>query len=78
MNFRDIRTVGGTIYATYRDAYFTLRLLQDDREFMDAIKEASSWASRSYIRRLFVILLTSNNISRPEHYRIICRVDYVR
>ncbi|RYR26004.1 hypothetical protein Ahy_B02g060093 isoform B [Arachis hypogaea] len=34
---------------------------------MDSIKEASSWTSRSYIRRLFVILLTSNNISRPEH-----------
>ncbi|XP_016206186.1 uncharacterized protein LOC107646515 [Arachis ipaensis] len=30
-------------------------------------QEASSWASGSYVRRLFVILLTSNNISRPEH-----------
>ncbi|XP_020970164.1 uncharacterized protein LOC107620407, partial [Arachis ipaensis] len=65
--FRDIRTVGGTIYATYRDACFALGLLQDDKEFIDAIKEASSWASGSYVRRLFVILLTSNNISRPEH-----------
>ncbi|KAL1327298.1 hypothetical protein AAHE18_13G291500 [Arachis hypogaea] len=46
MSFRDIRTVGGTIYAMYRDACF---------------------ASGSYVRRLFVILLTSNNISRPEH-----------
>ncbi|RYR24915.1 hypothetical protein Ahy_B02g058503 [Arachis hypogaea] len=67
MSFRDIRTVGGTIYATYRDACFALGLLQDDREFMDAIKDASSWASGSYVRRLFVILLTSNNILRPEH-----------
>ncbi|KAL1348491.1 hypothetical protein AAHE18_07G083400 [Arachis hypogaea] len=67
MSFRDIRTVGGTIYATYRDACFALRLLQDDKEFIDAIKEASSWASGSYVRRLFIILLTSNNISRPEH-----------
>ncbi|XP_025678077.2 uncharacterized protein [Arachis hypogaea] len=66
-SFRDIRTVGGTIYATYRDACFALGLLQDDKEFIDAIKEASSWASGSYVRRLFVILLTSNNISRPEH-----------
>ncbi|XP_072077873.1 uncharacterized protein [Arachis hypogaea] len=67
MSFRDIRIVGGTIYATYRDACFALGLLQDDKEFIDAIKEASSWASGSYVRRLFVILLTSNNISRPEH-----------
>ncbi|RYR38950.1 hypothetical protein Ahy_A09g044304 [Arachis hypogaea] len=61
-----------TIYATYRDATyrdacFILELLQDDREFMDAIKEACLWVSRSYVRRLFVILLTSNNISRPEY-----------
>ncbi|RYR21254.1 hypothetical protein Ahy_B03g066537 [Arachis hypogaea] len=27
----------------------------------------NSWASGLYVRRLFVILLTSNNISRPEH-----------
>ncbi|XP_020964202.1 uncharacterized protein LOC107648526 [Arachis ipaensis] len=67
MSFRDIRTVGGTIYAMYRDACFALGLLQDDKEFIDVIKEASSWASGSYVRRLFVILLKSNNISRPEH-----------
>ncbi|XP_015972039.1 uncharacterized protein LOC107495404 [Arachis duranensis] len=51
----------------YRDACFALGLLQDDKEFIDAIKEASSWASGSYVRRLFVILLISNNISRPEY-----------
>ncbi|XP_025635842.1 uncharacterized protein [Arachis hypogaea] len=67
MSFRDIRTVGGTIYAMYRDTCFALGLLQDDKEFIHAIKEASLWASGSYVRRLFVILLTSNNISRPEH-----------
>ncbi|XP_025607776.1 uncharacterized protein [Arachis hypogaea] len=62
-----VPAIWGTIYATYRDACFALGLLQDDKEFIDAIKEASSWASGSYVRRLFVILLTSNNISRPEH-----------
>ncbi|KAL1309905.1 hypothetical protein AAHE18_17G212000 [Arachis hypogaea] len=43
------------------------RYKNNDKEFIDAIKEAISWASGSYVRRLFVILLTSNNISRPEH-----------
>ncbi|XP_072077862.1 uncharacterized protein [Arachis hypogaea] len=51
----------------YRDTCFALELLQDDKEFIDVIKKASSWASGSYVRRLFVILLISNNISRPEH-----------
>ncbi|XP_016177755.1 uncharacterized protein LOC107620044 [Arachis ipaensis] len=67
MSFRDIRTVGRIIYAMYRDACFVLGLLQDDKKFIDAVKEASSWASGSYVRRLFVIILTSNNISRPKH-----------
>ncbi|XP_072060370.1 uncharacterized protein [Arachis hypogaea] len=47
--------------------YYDCRYISDEKEFIDAIKEESSWASGSYVRRLFVILLTSNNISRPEH-----------
>ena len=66
MDFKDIRTVNGTTYYSFKDACFALRLLQDDREFIDAIKEASIWASASYIRRLFVILFISNNMSRLE------------
>ncbi|RYQ79322.1 hypothetical protein Ahy_Scaffold6g108049 isoform A [Arachis hypogaea] len=44
-NFEDIKT----------DACFTPWLLQDDREFIDALNE-----------RLFAILLVSNSLSRPD------------
>ncbi|KAL1299164.1 hypothetical protein AAHE18_18G089100 [Arachis hypogaea] len=65
--YRRILPTTSLEYSKRIDACFALGLLQDDKEFIDAIKEASSWASGSYVRRLFVILLTSNNISRPEY-----------
>lgn len=67
MSFKDIRTVNGFIYPTFKDACYALGLLQDDKEFIDAIKESFTWASGHYIRKLFTIMLISNNISRPEY-----------
>ncbi|XP_057717893.1 uncharacterized protein LOC130932562 [Arachis stenosperma] len=54
------------MYDTFKEACYALRLLQDDREFIDALNEASAWASPNYIRRLFAMLLMSNNIVRPD------------
>ncbi|XP_072084567.1 uncharacterized protein [Arachis hypogaea] len=39
--FADIRSIGGFVYNTFKEAYYALELLQDDREFIDAINEAS-------------------------------------
>ena len=41
-------------------------LLDDDKEYIDAIKEASQWASSTYLRRLFCTLLFCNCLSHPE------------
>jgi len=41
-------------------------LLADDKEYIDAIKEASEFASGYQIRRLFVTLLSMNTISKPD------------
>lgn len=40
-SFEDIRIVGGKLYPTFRDACFAMGLLQDDREYIEAIKEAN-------------------------------------
>ncbi|XP_020973046.1 uncharacterized protein LOC107633545 [Arachis ipaensis] len=66
LSFVDLWTVEGVVYTTFKEACYALGLLQDDKEFIDAILEASSWASAAYIRNLFVVLLLSNNIGRPE------------
>uniref|UniRef100_A0A0R0K7B3 ATP-dependent DNA helicase n=1 Tax=Glycine max TaxID=3847 RepID=A0A0R0K7B3_SOYBN len=44
-SFKDIRTVENVLYPTYREACFAMGFLQDDREFVEAIKEGGNPAS---------------------------------
>ncbi|XP_019157984.1 PREDICTED: uncharacterized protein LOC109154705 [Ipomoea nil] len=39
----------------------------DDKEYIDAINEASYWSTAYSLRKLFVVLLTSSSIIRPEN-----------
>ncbi|XP_061373673.1 uncharacterized protein LOC133316000, partial [Gastrolobium bilobum] len=41
-------------------------LLDDNNEYIDAIKEASSWGFAAYLRCLFALLLFANSMNRPE------------
>lgn len=66
-SYEDIRTVGDIQYPTFREACFAMGLLEDDREYIEAIKEANEWGSGHYLRKLFVTMLISNSINRPEH-----------
>ncbi|XP_020981551.1 uncharacterized protein LOC110273049 [Arachis duranensis] len=45
-------------------ACFARGLLDDDREYIEAIEEASIWGSGKYLRNLFGTLLFSNSMSR--------------
>lgn len=65
--YEDIRTVNGTIYPSYKDACYALGLLDDDKEYIASIKETHAWATASFCRTLFVNLITSDSISRPDH-----------
>jgi len=65
-SYDDIKTVDNIKYKTFKDACFALGLLEDDKEFIDALLEASQWGSGSFLRRLFVALLLSDQICRPE------------
>ncbi|CAH9103559.1 unnamed protein product, partial [Cuscuta europaea] len=64
--FEDIMKVGGVQYNTFRDTCYALGLLNDDKEYIDAIKEVSFWASAHRLRKLFVALLIANCLSRSE------------
>ncbi|XP_031116779.1 uncharacterized protein LOC116020446 [Ipomoea triloba] len=66
-SFQDIKTVQGVVYPTFRDACYARGLLDDDREYIDAINEASNWSTAQSLRKLFVILLTANLVNRPEN-----------
>ncbi|KAK9683502.1 hypothetical protein RND81_10G145800 [Saponaria officinalis] len=66
MNYEDIKTVDGVLYSSFRDACYARGLLDDDKEYIDGIEEASQWGTATYLRSLFVTLLTSGSVSRPE------------
>ncbi|XP_073022293.1 uncharacterized protein [Primulina eburnea] len=64
--YDDITFVNGVQYRSFRYACYALGLLNDDKEYIDGIVEASHWASAQSLRVLIATLLSSNCISRPE------------
>ena len=40
--------------------------LQDDREYVEAIKEAKDWGTTNYLRKLIVLILLTGSMSKPE------------
>ncbi|XP_020977998.1 uncharacterized protein LOC107636092 [Arachis ipaensis] len=66
-SYEDICTIDGVLYSTFKDACYARGLLDDDKEYIDAIVEASHWGSGTYLRKLFAMLLFSNSMDTPEH-----------
>lgn len=64
-SFEFLKTVNGVLYGEFKDACYALGLLDDDKEYISAIKEASLWCFGKYLRKLFVILLISKSVSVP-------------
>jgi hypothetical protein len=65
--YDDIKKVKGTQYVSYRDACFAMGFLEDDKVYINAIKEAKDWGSGNYLRKLFIIMLLANTMNRPRH-----------
>jgi len=65
-SYIDIRTINNVIYSTFRETCLALGILADDTEYVEAIKEAKDWGSRHYLRKLFITIMLSNNVNRPE------------
>ncbi|XP_019150540.1 PREDICTED: uncharacterized protein LOC109147333 [Ipomoea nil] len=64
--FEDLKIVAGQTHVSFRETCYARGLLDDDKEYVDAVNEASKWASAHALRKLFVTLLTSNSIAKPE------------
>lgn len=64
-SFDDIKTVNKIVYDTFQDACYALGLLDDDKEYIEAIKEAGFWGTGNYLRKLFVVMLMSSSVSEP-------------
>ncbi|XP_022004019.1 uncharacterized protein LOC110901502 [Helianthus annuus] len=64
-SFEEIKTVDGVVYATFKEACYAYDLLNDDKEWNDALSEAKLWASGSQLRELFVTMLLFCEVNRP-------------
>ncbi|XP_056864414.1 uncharacterized protein LOC130511444 [Raphanus sativus] len=64
-SYEDIRTVDGVVYSTYEDACYALGLMDDDKEYIEAIKDCSDNSSGTYARKLFSRMLVSKTLSQP-------------
>lgn len=64
-SFKDLRTVDGQVYESYKEACLALGLLKDDNQWHFAIEENSYSAMPHQIRALFVHILTNCPVSDP-------------
>lgn len=63
--YDSIKTVDGKVLPTFQDACSALGMLQDDKEFIDAILETSIVGSGFQMRLLFVRLLIMYTMTKP-------------
>ncbi|XP_076939929.1 ATP-dependent DNA helicase RRM3-like [Bidens hawaiensis] len=63
--FEDIQTVDGVVCENFRDACYKRGLLDDDKEYIEAIEDASHNSTGYYLRNLFATMLITYSLSRP-------------
>jgi len=73
IDYDSIKIVNGKTFETYEQPCYALGLLINDKEFIDAIKEASKVAFESQLRRLFVTLLVMITMFKPD---VVCNVTW--
>ncbi|GJX10307.1 uncharacterized protein Tco_0200166, partial [Tanacetum coccineum] len=64
--WEDFKEFEGIVYPTCKEACYARGLLEDNKEFIKGIIEASEWGMRDYLRNYFVMLILSDTMSRPE------------
>lgn len=56
-SYEEIRTVDGVLHLTFQEACNELGLLDNDKEWDEALQEASIWATPSQLRNLFATII---------------------
>lgn len=56
--FQDLRTIDGVVHETYKAACETLNLLQNDREWMNCLREAAQTRMPASLRHLLATILS--------------------
>ena len=64
-SFEEIRTINNVLYPTFRSACYALGLLDDDKEWHEALNHTSHWATGKQLRELFVTMLIFCEVADP-------------
>nr|XP_049464898.1 uncharacterized protein LOC125907323 [Anopheles coluzzii] len=64
-SFEDLRTVDGTVFASYQEAATMAGLFQDDLEWDRAMQEAVTFQMPSQLRNLFAVILSQGLAQNP-------------
>nr|GFD09828.1 NADH-ubiquinone oxidoreductase chain 2 [Tanacetum cinerariifolium] len=61
----EIKKVNEVVYPTYKEDYYATGLLEDNKEYIECIEDASHWATAEHLRELFVTLLSQKELTMP-------------
>ncbi|XP_048591500.1 uncharacterized protein LOC106431909 [Brassica napus] len=64
--YDDIKTVKGIVQPSFEEACYELGLLDDDKEYIEGLKECAFWASGAFVRNLYANMLVSGSLSFPK------------
>ena len=64
-SFKDMRTINGIEYSTYKEAAEQLGLVENDEEWKSCLEEASTIKTGSHLRHLFVTILVFCTSANP-------------
>ena len=65
-SFKNLHTVDGIIYSTFKEVYIALGLLQNDKEWDQCLKKAEQVQIGIQLHKLFTILLLFCEVTRPK------------
>ncbi|CAA7043467.1 unnamed protein product [Microthlaspi erraticum] len=74
-SYNDIKTVDGIVQPSYEEACYNFGLIDDDKEYIEGLKECGYWASGSYVCKLFAMMLLSKSLSMPKTVWETCYDD---
>lgn len=64
-SFEDVRIANEILHDTFKSACYAFGLLQEDRQWVECIQQAATWAMDHQLRQLFATILQDCELTNP-------------